>query len=97
MTKLKQIRVIAISGDSCANCYSVSKQIMSFKDTYKDVEFSSLEASENPAFISKYKVEYVPTILILKGEEEIARARGYQPEEILEIWLEDKIEKAREE
>jgi thioredoxin-like negative regulator of GroEL len=47
--------------------------------------------------VEKFGVEAVPTILVLYNQEVFAKRRGYQPEEILEIWLDAKIEELKKE
>ena len=92
----KNIKVIEFSGESCANCYSLMPVLFEILKSYEDVELIHVEVEKDQiGIIEKYQIDRVPTILILKNEEEIGRCRGYQPEEILAIWLEDKIELAR--
>ena len=92
----KNIKVIEFSGESCANCYSLMPVLFEILKSYEDVELVHIEVEkEKMDIIEKYQIDRVPTILILKDEIEIGRCRGYQPEEILAIWLEDKIELAR--
>ena len=92
----KRIRVIEFSGESCANCYSLMPVLNEIMRQYEDVNLSHIEVTkEDMDIITKYEIDRVPTILILKDEVEVGRCRGYQPEEILAIWLEDKIEQAR--
>ena len=92
----KRIKVIEFSGESCANCYSLMPILHEIMKSYEDVELSHIEITkEDMDFITKYEIARVPTILILKDDVEVGRCRGYQPEEILAIWLEDKIENAR--
>ena len=92
----KSIKVIEFSGESCANCYSLMPVLSSILMNYDDCELVHIEVDKDSIeVIEKYKIDRVPTILILKNEEEVGRCRGFQPEEILAIWLEDKIEKAR--
>lgn len=92
----KNIKVIEFSGESCANCYSLMPVLFGILKSYEDVELIHIEVEKDQiGIIEKYQIDRVPTILILKNEEEIGRCRGYQPEEILAIWLEDKIELAR--
>lgn len=92
----KNIKVIEFSGESCANCYSLMSVLFEILKSYEDVELIHIEVEKDQiGIIEKYQIDRVPTILILKNEEEIGRCRGYQPEEILAIWLEDKIELAR--
>ena len=92
----KKIKVIEFSGESCANCYSLMPILFEILKSYEDVELVHIEVEKDKMdIIEKYQIDRVPTILILKDEIEIGRCRGYQPEEILAIWLEDKIELAR--
>lgn len=92
----KRIKVIEFSGESCANCYSLMPILHEIMKSYEDVELSHIEITkEDMDIVAKYEIDRVPTILILKDDVEVGRCRGYQPEEILAIWLEDKIENAR--
>ena len=92
----KRIKTIEFSGESCANCYSLMPILFEILKSYEDVELVHIELEKDKMdIIEKYRIDRVPTILILKDEEEVGRCRGYQPEEILAIWLEDKIELAR--
>lgn len=92
----KRIKVIEFSGESCANCYSLMPILHEIMKSYEDVELSHIEITkEDMDIVTKYEIDRVPTILILKDYVEVGRCRGYQPEEILAIWLEDKIENAR--
>lgn len=92
----KRIKVIEFSGESCANCYSLMPVLFNIMKTYEDAELVHIEIDENSMdIVEKYEIDKVPTILILKDDKIVGRCRGYQPEEILEIWLEDKIEHAR--
>ena len=92
----KRIKVIEFSGESCANCYSLMPILHEIMKSYEDVELSHIEITkEDMDIVTKYEIDRVPTILLLKDDVEVGRCRGYQPEEILAIWLEDKIENAR--
>ncbi len=53
------------------------------------------ENEDTMPLLERFEVESVPTILILKDEEVYAKCRGYQPEEILEVWLDAKIEEIK--
>jgi thioredoxin-like negative regulator of GroEL len=45
--------------------------------------------------MEEWEVEKVPTILLMDDGEIFARCSGFQPEEILEIWLDAKIEERK--
>jgi thiol-disulfide isomerase/thioredoxin len=92
----KKIKVIEFSGESCANCYSLLPVLNEIMKPYDDCILEHIEIREEDMdIVEKYDIDRVPTILILKNDVEIGRCRGYQPEEILAIWLDDKIEQAR--
>ena len=92
----KRIKIIEFSGEGCANCYSLMPILNIIMNSYNDCLLEHIEISKDDMdIVEKYDIDRVPTILVLKDDEEIARCRGYQPEEILAIWLDDKIEQAR--
>jgi thioredoxin-like negative regulator of GroEL len=41
--------------------------------------------------MEKWEIEKVPTILLMQDGEIFARCSGFQPEEILELWMDAKI------
>jgi len=45
--------------------------------------------------MEEWDVTRVPTILLIDDGEIFARCAGFQPEEILEIWLDAKIEERK--
>ena len=96
MMNFKGLCVVEISGESCANCFSMMKVLNNvLKD--KDVNLIHIEIDENQQeFIKQYDIDRVPTIMVMLDNIEIARCRGYQPEEIISFWLEDKIAEAKE-
>ncbi len=90
---LKGISIIEVSGESCANCYSMMPILARLVKNREDVVLHHLEVSkETMPLIQKWEIYSVPTILVCQGSTVVDRVRGYQPEEILEIWLDAKIE-----
>ncbi len=85
--------VLEVSGEGCAGCVSLLPVLK--KITQKlGLPLRMLEANEaNAAEVRRLNIERVPTVLVLKDGEEIARCAGYQPEEILEVWLEAKAKR----
>ena len=47
------------------------------------------------ALMEEWEVEKVPSILLMDDGEIFARCTGFQPEEILELWLDAKIEERK--
>lgn len=96
MMDFKGLCVVEVSGESCANCFSMMNVLNNvLKD--KDVNLIHVEIDESQQeFIKQYNIDRVPTIMVILDNIEIARCRGYQPEKIISIWLDDKITEAKE-
>ena len=93
---LKGISVVEFSGEGCANCISMMSLLKHILNNRSDVNLIHVELDEKTRdIIEKYQIDRVPTIIIFKDNQEIARARGYQVEEILELWLDSKINEAK--
>lgn len=84
--------VVEVSGESCANCLTLMPILNDIVDSRGDLRLIHVEADEDTTwFVKRYAVDRVPTILLLDDGVEFARATGYQPEEILEIWIDAKV------
>ena len=95
---LKGISVVEISGESCANCISLIPILNKLVGNRTDCSLHHLEVTEETLpLVEAFGVQAVPTILVMKDDEVKAKCRGYQPEEILEIWLDTKIEEIKSE
>ena len=90
--QLQGLCCVEISGESCANCLTlmpILKDVCSARD---DIKLVHVEADySTTALMEEWDVTKVPTILLMDGEKIFARCSGFQPEEILEIWLDAKI------
>lgn len=92
----KGIEIIEFSGESCANCLTLMPILNKLANKYDDVTLRHIELDEKSKdIIEKYEIDRVPTTMVLKDGKEITRCRGFQPEEILELWLDAKVEEAR--
>lgn len=90
---MKGICAVEISGESCANCLSLLPVLTSVIKDRTDIKLVHIEADESTVqFMHDYDVRQVPTILLMDNGVVFARAVGFQPEEILELWLDAKIE-----
>ncbi|MBR5439711.1 MAG: thioredoxin family protein [Clostridia bacterium] len=91
--QLKGLQVVEISGESCANCLTLMPLLYNVVSARPNLSLVHVEASEQTTkIIEHYKVDRVPTVLLLDDGIEYARAIGYQPEEIFELWLDAKVE-----
>jgi thiol-disulfide isomerase/thioredoxin len=93
---LKGISVIEFSGESCANCLTLMPILHNLLKDREDLKLFHVEAGEDTKeILSKYEIYTVPTIMILNNDKEFVRCRGFQPEEILELWLNSKVEELK--
>ena len=96
--QLQGLCCVEISGESCANCLTlmpILKDICSARD---DIKLVHVEADySTTALMEEWDVTKVPTILLMDDGVIFARCAGFQPEEILEIWLDAKIEEHKNE
>ena len=91
--QLQGLCVVEISGESCANCLTLMPMLYDVCNERNDIKLVHIEASENTVKImEEYKVDRVPTVLLLDDGVVFARATGYQPKEIFEIWIDAKIQ-----
>lgn len=90
--ELKGICVIEFSGESCANCLSLMPVLHELVSKRDDARLVHIEVDNDTMdLVQMYEIEAVPSILITLDGEIKARCKGYQPEEILELWLDAKI------
>ncbi len=93
---LKGITVVEVSGESCANCLSLMPILHNLTVNRDDCVLHHIEAQEDTLdLIHSLGVESVPTILVMYDDIVCAKCKGYQPEEILELWLDAKIKEIK--
>lgn len=91
--QLKGICCVEVSGESCANCLTLMPILKELCEGRSDVRLVHVEADYTTLdLMEEWEVVKVPTILLMDDGEIFARCSGFQPEEILEIWLDAKLE-----
>lgn len=89
---LQGLCCVEVSGESCANCLTLMPILQRLCEARGDIRLVHVEADYTTLpLMEAWEVEKVPTILLVEDGEIFARCHGYQPEEILEIWLDAKI------
>lgn len=87
-----KIEILEVSGESCANCLTLLPVLKKIADA-KKLPLRHLEVNEaNMREVRSLEIERVPTVILLKDGAPFARCTGFQPEEILEVWIDAKIE-----
>ena len=93
---LSGLCVVEISGESCANCLTLMPILHRLCAGMEGVRLVHVEADYSTLpLMEEWEVEKVPTILVMDDGDIFARCTGFQPEEILELWLESKIEERK--
>lgn len=95
-SQLQGLCCVEISGESCANCLTLMPILKELCEARSDVRLVHVEADHSTlSLMEEWGVEKVPTILLMEDGEIFARCSGFQPEEILELWLDAKIEERK--
>lgn len=90
--QLQGLCCVEISGESCANCLTLMPILKDLCSARGDIKLVHVEADySTTALMEEWEVAKVPTILLMDDGKIFARCSGFQPEEILEIWLDSKI------
>ena len=93
---LEGLCCVEVSGDGCAGCISLMPVLHRVVSRRKDLRLVHVEISEeNRALIEKWAVDRVPTVLLTEDGEPFAQCHGFQPEEILELWIDAKLEEKK--
>lgn len=91
--KFKGLCCVELSGEGCANCITLMPVLHSVISARDDLKLIHVEVNEeNRALVEKWEVDRVPTVLLTDDGEVFARCHGFQPEEILELWIDAKME-----
>jgi thioredoxin 1 len=94
--ELKGLCCVEVSGESCANCLTLMPILQELCAARGDVRLVHVEADYSTMpLMEEWEVVKVPPILLVEDGEIFARCAGFQPEEILEIWLDAKIEERK--
>ncbi len=93
---LKGISIVEVSGESCANCLTLMPLLDKIVKERNDCKLFHIEANEDTMeLIEKYEIRQVPTIMIMYNDSCFVSCRGFQPEEILELWIDSKIKELK--
>lgn len=76
----------------CGPCRMLSPILESVSEDYEDkVKFVKLDVDEAPDIAKDYSVMSIPTLIIIKNGEEVAKTVGALGAEELEEWIESNI------
>ena len=94
--KLEGICLIEVSGESCANCLTLLPLVNKLVVERDDCKFFHIEAGfDTKELVTGFGIVEVPTLLVCLDGKEVARCKGFVPEEILSLWIDAKIENCK--
>ena len=86
--QFKGLCCVELSGEGCASCISLMPVLHNVVSARDDLRLVHVEVNEeNKDLVLGWEVDRVPTVLLTDDGEPFARCHGFQPEEILEIWI----------
>ncbi|MCD8308628.1 MAG: thioredoxin family protein [Clostridia bacterium] len=91
--QLPQGVCLAEVGGGCAGCYGAMPQARAAAQNL-DIPFIYIDAEQNTEIIERWQIEKLPTLLIIKNGKPVASVVGYQPQEILELWIKSKLQES---
>lgn len=86
-----EVCLVEIGGSACAACHILMPAAREAAQKF-NIPFYYIDESEAGELIQKWGVSSVPSLFLVRGGTPVAEAHGYQPREILEIWIEYKLQ-----
>lgn len=71
-------RILKFEKNDCAPCNMVSEYL-----DKNGVAYEKVNPFDQPDLAAKFRVRSVPTVIVLKENEEVHRIIGFKPEELL--------------
>lgn len=96
MADFQGLNLIEISGGGCAGCEELMPAARSVAEKL-GLKFCRIDCGALGTLLSEWGVEKVPATVLSDGNKAIAKCYGYQPEEILELYIEAKLEEYQSE
>ena len=88
---MAKFSLLEVSGESCANCLTLLP-VVNRLARERGLPVEHLEVNEeNAARVRERCSDRIPPLIVCRDGGETARCTGFQPEEILELWLDAKI------
>ncbi len=80
--------VLAVGATWCVDCRRAAPFYQKFAGEYADrATFGAADSEANPAVVEKFRVVNIPTMVVVKGGEEVARLVEVKTPAELKDWL----------
>ena len=74
--------VVDFWAEWCGPCKMMAPVFEKLAAEYEDkVGFAKVDVDENQQYVAKYGIRGIPTLLVIRGGEEVDRIVGYSPED----------------
>jgi thioredoxin 2 len=81
----------------CGPCRMVSPALEHLAHEFAGrVKLVKVNVDESPQIAQRFGVQGIPTLLVLRGPQLVARRTGAEPEPVLRAWLQDALTQADE-
>jgi thioredoxin 1 len=81
------LALVDFNASWCGPCKMLAPVLEELSEEITDIDFFSLDIDENPVLSVSNKIYSVPTLLLLKKGEVVAKTIGFSPKEELLEWL----------
>lgn len=85
-----KITLAVVSGGGCAGCEALVPEARAAAEEL-GLKFSYTDAESHPEILSSWALERTPATLLFDGDKPVCKCYGYQPREILTLYLEEKL------
>jgi len=85
-------KLILLVGEGCVNCETM-RQVLYNVSNELNIDYEIQDVTQE--IINKYDVNGVPTILLIHNNELVDKVKGFQPQEVLQLWVSYKVEECR--
>ena len=82
--------LVEVGGSSCAACVAVMPNCREIAEQF-GLKFIKVDIEDNPEIAESFSIDRIPSIILVQDGKEIAKCSGFQPFEILELWVEAKL------
>ena len=89
--EITQTECVVAGGYSCGGCAELGGAVREIAGEFPNAVFRFVSAETDADVFRQYGIDRVPCLIVTKSGSEVGRCYGYQPPEILLLWLQNVI------
>lgn len=82
-----EITLYYFSAKWCGPCKGLAPVVEELSKELTSIQFVKVDTDENPEIIQQFGVQSVPTLVMVKDGQEVARIKGALPKPALKSWI----------